>query len=199
MKKSLIIALAMFALAACKNMGGNSEAGSETTTEGQKVETVYDIAYISMDSLVTNYNRYKDLSGEFETKATKIQSDLEARARRLENEVLDFQEKIGKGLMTRSAAEEQQVQIERRGQQFETDRQNQLSGLSEEQQVMTNQIMYAIQQYVEKYNSDYRYKMILTTSGSAPIMHADPALNITGEILRGLNEEYAAEKAAAAK
>jgi outer membrane protein len=191
MKKVFTIAFAMFALAACKNTGAG--AGTETTTEDQSVETVYDIAYIQMDSLVTNYDRYIDLSTAFETKATKVQSDLEARARSLQNEMTSFEDKINKGLMTSRDAQAEQTRIQNRGQQFEADRQTHMNELAEEEQVMTNQVMYAIQEYIAKFNADYRYKMILTTSGGSPVMHADPALDITAEIIKGLNDEYAAE------
>ncbi|MDR2912534.1 MAG: OmpH family outer membrane protein [Alistipes sp.] len=196
MKKVLTIALAMFALASCKNAGTGADAAA---TAENSVETVYDIAYISMDSLINGYGRYKDLSSEFEAKATRIQNDLEARARSLQNEVVNFQDQVQRGLMTRTQAEQKQSQIESRGQQFEADRQARLTELAEEEQVMTNQIMYAISEYVASFNSDFRYKMILTSSGTAPVIHAAPSLNITSEVLDGLNAAYAAEKNAAAK
>jgi outer membrane protein len=195
MKKVFVTALAVFALAACKNTGAGTETGSETSAEGARVETVYDIAYIQMDSLVQNYDRFRDLSAAFETKATKVTGDLEARARALQNEVTSFQDKINKGLMTTRDAQAEQTRIETKGQQFEADRQVQVNELAEEEQVMTNQVFHAINDYVAKFNADLRYKMIVTTSGGNPIIHADPALNITNEVLKGLNEEYAAEKA----
>ncbi len=198
-KKVSIFALSMLAFAACKNTGTGSAADNDASQDSPRVETVYDIAYIRMDSLVNGYNRYLDLSGEFEAKATKVQNDLEVRARRLQNEMIDFEEKMNKGLATRSQLADMQAQLQTKSQQFEADRQNRVAELAEEEQVMTNQIMYAIQQYVTKYNAGYRFKMILTSSGGNPILHADPALDITGDILKGLNEEYAAEQAAAKK
>lgn len=196
MKKLFILGLSVLAFAACKTTGTDTAAG----TDGErKVETVYDIAYISMDSLVTGYGRYVDLSASFEAKATKVQSELESRARRLQNEVLDFQEKMEKGLATRSQLATMQEEIERKGNALEVDRQNRLTELAEEEQVMTNQIMHAIQEYVAKFNADLRYKMILTTSGGTPVLHADPSLDITREILDGLNAEYKAEQAATQK
>jgi len=193
MKKLFTIAFAALALAACKNTAGGG-TGADATAEGRNVETVYDIAFIRMDSLVAGYNRYKDLSATFEGKATKTQGDLETRARRLEAEMVDLNTKASKGLMTRSDIEATQTQLQTRAQQFDNDRQTQLMALDEEQAVMTNQVMFAITEYVAKYNAGYRYKMILTTSGAAPVIHADPALDITAEVLKGLNEEYAAEK-----
>jgi outer membrane protein len=199
MKKASIVVLAALAMAACKNMGSTPQNGSETTGGGQTVETVYDIAYIRMDSLVTKYDRYTDLSNTFETKATKVQNDLEARARSLEGEVRSFQEKVQKGLMTSRDAASEQNRIETKGQKFEADRQNSLAELAEEEQVMTNQVLHAINEYVAKFNADGRYKMILTSSGSTPVIHAAPGLDITNQVLKGLNEEYATEKAAAKK
>ena len=196
MKKVFIIALGVLALASCKNTGAGAANGNEAAAEGKNVETVYDIAYISMDSLVTAYDRFIDLSTAFETKATKAQNDLEARARSLQNEMVSFEDKINKGLMTSRDAQAEQARLQTKAQQFETDRQNRLAELAEEEQVMTNQVFYAINQYVAKFNADLRYKMILPSSGGTPVIHADPELIITAEILRGLNEEYAAEQAA---
>lgn len=199
MKKLFVLGFSLLAFAACNNNPNAAAANGEESHESRKVETVYDIAYVSMDSLITNYGRYMDLSAEFETKATKVQNDLDVKARRLQNEILDFQEKVQKGLVTRSQAAQLQEQLEKKGNDFETQRQSQLTTLGEEEQVLTNQVIHAVIQYVEKFNADYKYKMILTSSGNSPVLHADPALNITKEILDGLNAEYAAEQAAASK
>ncbi len=196
MKKALIIAGAVLAMAACKNTGAATAEGDAAAAGERNVETVYDIAFIRMDSLTQNYNRYLDLSSAFETKATKVSGDLEARARSLQNEINSFQDKINKGLLTTRDAQAEQTRIQTRGEQLDVDGQRQQAELAEEQQVMLNQIFYAINDYVAKFNADMRYKMILTTSGGSPVIHADPALDITAEVLRGLNEEYAAEKAA---
>jgi outer membrane protein len=198
MKKLFVLGIAMLALAACKNTSTATTDGT-ASQDAPKVETVYDIAYVSMDSLVANYTRYIDLSGAFEAKATKAQSDLEAKARRLQNEVLDFQEKVQKGLVTRSQAADLQASLEKKSNDFETQRQQKVAELGEEEQVMNNQVVYAITEYIKKFNADYQYKMILSTSGGVPILHADPALNITSVVLAGLNAEYAAEKASAKK
>ena len=58
---------------------------------------------------------------------------------------------------------------------------------------MMNQIADAIQNFLVKYNEEKQFAMILTTQGSiltAPVTVADPALDVTDEILAGLNAEY---------
>ena len=58
---------------------------------------------------------------------------------------------------------------------------------------MMNQIADAIQTFLVKYNAEKQFAMILTTQGgilTAPVTVADPALDITDDILAGLNAEY---------
>jgi outer membrane protein len=198
MKKLFVLGIALLTMAACKNAAAPA-TDATSSQDAQKVETVYDIAYVSMDSLINNYARYIDLSATFETKANKIQKDLETRANRLQNEILDFQDKMQKGLITRSQAADLQASLQKKSEDFEIYRQQEVGKLGEEEQVMTNQVLYAITEYVKKFNADYKYKMILTSSGGAPVLHAAPSLNITGAVLQGLNAEYAAEQAVAKK
>ena len=55
---------------------------------------------------------------------------------------------------------------------------------------MMNQLGDAIKTYLDKYNAEKQYAMILTNTGGAPVIAADAALDITEDVLAGLNEEY---------
>ena len=60
--------------------------------------------------------------------------------------------------------------------------------------LMMNKISDAIMQYVKKYNAEKKYSMIISTQGANTVLIADPALNITDDLLKGLNEEYRAQQ-----
>ena len=64
----------------------------------------------------------------------------------------------------------------------------------EEQTVMMNQLADAIKTFLDKYNEDKKYAMILTNQGGAPVITGDPALDITDDVLVKLNEEYIKNK-----
>ena len=66
--------------------------------------------------------------------------------------------------------------------------------IQEEQVVMMNQLGDAIQTFLQKYNEQKQFAMILTNSGGAPVITADAALDITDDVLAGLNEEYIKSK-----
>ena len=53
----------------------------------------------------------------------------------------------------------------------------------------------AMQAIVDKYNETMGYAMILTNQGGAPVITGDATLDITDEVIAGLNEEYVATKA----
>ena len=198
MKKILAAVAALAVLAGCKNTAGTPAADSSAAASNG-INSVSDIAYVDIDSLIAHYDMYTDLSAEFETKAKKIEGELTSKKRRLDKEVRDYQEKASNGLMTRSQMAQTEEQLQAKMQSYEQSSQKTLAELDEEQQVMTNQVIYSIMNYIKEYNSNLRYKMILSTTGSGPVLDADPALNITSEILDGLNQRYVAEKNGNAK
>ena len=74
--------------------------------------------------------------------------------------------------------------------------------INEEQAVMMNQLADAIDKFVKKFNETKKYALILTTQGemlSAPVVTGDAALDITDEIIAGLNEEYVSNKSKESK
>ena len=51
--------------------------------------------------------------------------------------------------------------------------------------------MFAIQQYLEEYNKEHNFAAILTTTeASNVVIVGAPALDITQEVVEGLNAEY---------
>ena len=74
--------------------------------------------------------------------------------------------------------------------------------MAEEQQVMMNQIANAISEYVQEYNAEHQYALILATAGSilsTPVVTGDPKLDITDDLLAGLNAAYIKTKEATKK
>ena len=57
--------------------------------------------------------------------------------------------------------------------------------------MLLNQVMFAIQTYLEEYNKTHNFAAILTTTAASNVvMVGAPALDITQEIVDGLNAEY---------
>ena len=105
---------------------------------------------------------------------------------------------MDKGLLTTSVANAQYQKLQQQQNEYQQYAVRKQQEMAEEQQVMLNQIMNAIAEFVEQYNAQKQYALILTTSGDilpAPVVTGSPALDITDELLAGLNEAYVKTKA----
>ena len=170
---------------------------AEAPAEGEAVENIAskgDIVYVDLDRILMDYDMANDLRSVVETKAQNIQAEITRRGKKLENDVKSFQEKMNKGLMTRSVAEAQQQKLMQQEQEFNEYAGRKQQEIQEEQVVMMNQLGDAIKTFIDKYNAEKQYAMILTNSGGAPVITADAALDITEDVLAGLNDEYIKSK-----
>lgn len=150
-----------------------------------------DIVYLRLDTLMMQYDMYSDLQSAFEAKAQTVDSDLNKKARKLESDIKNFENSINKGLLTRSAAEQQNNSLQQRQANLQNEAAQKQQELAEESQVLLNQVMFAIQTYLEEYNKEHNFAAILTTTAASNVvMVGAPALDITQQIVEGLNAEY---------
>ena len=178
---SIISLVAVVAFGILSLTGGKS---TEAQAEGNATEVAASkgsIVYIDLDRILMEYDMANDLRSVVETKVQNIQAEVTRRGKKLENDVIEFQNKIDKGLLTRTNAEVQSQKLQQQE-------------INEEQVVMMNQLGDAIQTYLTKYQEEKEYAMILTNSGGAPVVAADASLDITDAVLAGLNEEYIKSK-----
>ncbi|MDR2358520.1 MAG: OmpH family outer membrane protein [Prevotellaceae bacterium] len=153
------------------------------------------IVYLQIDSLVNNYDMYHDLRGELEVKVKGMEDDLSKRSKSFERNVNDYKEKIQKGLVTRSQAEQLEQQLGQKQQELATYSERLRNELAEEEAVMLRRIYDAITTYLQSYNIDHDYSLIISTNASTnTIIQGHPSLDITKDVLAGLNATYVRPK-----
>lgn len=206
MNKTLLLlgstmAAASLLLSGC-NGGGTGKGGTNADSLANFTSQLqYNgaIAFIRMDTLMTSYGMYIDMSDEFGTKQKKAEADLNGRGRALEREAAEFQEKVQKGLLTRFQATSMEENLQKKQQGIMAYHDRVMGELAQQEQEMTSKISASILEYVKEYNVDKKYSMILTTNGGSPVLVADPNLDITSEILTELNKRYLEKKEKEAK
>ena len=166
-------------------------ANIETTSAEKTVAANNSIVYIQLDTLINQYDMYNDLKTEFEGKLASVENELTKKGRALENDYQSFNEKMSKGLLTRSQAEAQGNELQARQQELALLSQEKQMQLAEEESVMINQVMNAIQSYIKEYNKIHNHSLILTTTvATNNVIDGESSLNITNDIIKGLNQEY---------
>ena len=180
----------------------NAEAPAAETAEACAPKGA--IVYIDMTNVMAEYDMANDLRAVVETKVSEIQAEITRRETNLANAVTKYQDRMQKGLMTRSVAEVEAEKLQKQEIEFNNYANQKNNEINEELLVMNNQINDAIATFVKKYNEEKQYAMIIVSQGdaegdgvvtlSAPVLTADPSLDITDAVLAGLNEEYIASK-----
>jgi len=151
------------------------------------------IVSIDIDSIIFNFDMFKDRRGELLEKQRRAEADFTTRTNRLERDVREFQEQVNRVLITR-AVQEQRAQILAQQEQDLINYGNQLQAdLMEEEQVMNRQIIDYIMKFLEERKSEYNYSYVLGKSFGGMILYSEPMLDITAEILDGLNRKYRTE------
>lgn len=192
-----IIALAgMIALSVVTLTKGNcKKAASNEAAEG--VAQAGDIVFLNLDTVIQDYDMANDLRSVVETKVNSIQQEVNRRGSKLEKETKAFQDKMNKGLLTQSVAEQQYKKLQEQQASFQNYAAQKQQEIAEEQQVMMNQIADAINTFIQEFNEEKGYALILTTQGdilTAPVVAGNETLDITEEVLEGLNAKYVEEK-----
>ena len=188
-----LVAVVVFGIISLTNGGKVADVQAEGAA-AEAAASKGDIVYVDLDRILMEYDMANDLRSVVETKIQNIQAEVNRRGKKLENEIVDFQNKIDKGLMTRSVAEAQGQKLSQQELEFNNYAAQKEQEIQEEQMVMINQLGDAIQTFLTNYNAEKQYAMILTNSGGAPVIAADAALDITDAVLAGLNEEYIKSK-----
>lgn len=195
MKKTLLIALAVvgMAMVACGSKDGASQtAVNSSGSTSVKSDVVYSgkIAFIRMDSLMNSYGMYIDMSDEFAKKSTSVQSELMNKGRSLEMESRQLEESYQKGSMTRYQVESKAQELQKKQQDVVAYRDRKMGELQQQETEMSQKISAVVKAFLEEYNAEKKYSMILQTVGGSPVLIADPALDITNDILVELNKRY---------
>ncbi len=126
---------------------------ADVQSEGAAVEAAAskgDIVYVDLDRVLMEYDMANDLRSVVETKVQNIQAEVNRRGKKLENDIADFQNKIDKGLMTRSVAEAQGQKLSQQEVEFNNYAAQKQQEINEEQVVMMNQLGDAIQTFINK-------------------------------------------------
>ncbi len=198
MKKTTLILSTLALLAGAATFTSCQNQTAATTDEAAAVNANKGaIVYFNLDRVINEYDMANDLSSVLQTKLESVDQEITRRGNKLQSDVNAFQEKMDKGLLTRSTAEAQNEKLQKQQNDFQNYYAQKQQEMQEEQAVTMNQIADAIKTFIDKFNEEKQYAMIIATQGDilpSPVVAGDPELDITDEILEGLNAEYVKTK-----
>ena len=188
-----IAAMATMAFTSCNN--SNEQVEKKSTSTATATPTSMKIAYVEVDSIMSQYKFCKDYSLILQKKGQNIQSTLASKQQALQAAATNFQQKVQQNAYTREQAEAIQAGLQKQNADLQMLNQR----LSNEFQVETEKYNAALRDslrhFLNEYNKDKKYSLILSKAGDN-LLYADKAFDITNDVVAGLNKAYKPIKAA---
>ncbi len=178
-------------MASCQNKEKTTAAA--TTSSSATVSPKDQIVYVNSDSLLTKYEYFKDLKVKLDAKSKTAQEDMGAKQQAFQREVAQYQQQQNTLPADQRAATEQR--LARKQQELQAYQQNAGAALQGEQATEQEKLYNKVADYLKIYAKSKGFKMVLTYSkGNSAILFADESLDITSEVIKGLNEAYKSDK-----
>ena len=159
------------------------------------IKSANTIVFVNSDTLLNNYDYYKAVKAKLQTLSQQAQAELAAKGTAFQKEVAAYQKSASSLTPMQKAATEKR--LAKKQQDLQTLGQSTSQQLQEEEANQNSKLYDHIAAYLKNYTKLKGYKIVLTYSRANPSMlYGDDSLDVTKEVLVGLNEEYKKETAA---
>jgi outer membrane protein len=183
----MAFAAATVFFAAC---GTKEEEGTTKEAPKQEETVGLKIAYVELDTLMSQYQLYKDYSEVLTRKGNNIQKTLAQKQRALENHAASVQKKYESNeFTTRDEVERAQASIEKEQRDLAELADRLQSEFAMEQARINEEARDSIQSFLKRYNKSKKYDYVMVKAGDN-LLIANPKFNITNDIVKGLNKRY---------
>jgi outer membrane protein len=149
------------------------------------------VAYIDLDSLQSSYEYYKILKTDFEKKQAASNNEVADLQRHYQARAMMLQQKGA--TMNQQEQEAAMKEINQMQQGLQAKKQALDNELYNSNSKMKEDILTRIQNFLKVYNNDGRYDYVFSYEPGF-MFYKDSALNITSDVINGLNDLYAKNK-----
>lgn len=147
------------------------------------------IAYVEVDSIMSQYKFCKEYSLILQKKGQNIQNTLAQKQQALQAAAANFQQKVQQNAYTREQAEGVNASLQKQNNDLQILNQRLSAEFQNETDQFNKALRDSIQHYLASYNKDKKYSIIFSKQGDN-LLYADKAYDITNEIISGLNKAY---------
>lgn len=184
---TLMAAMAM-TLASCNNTSPAMD--SQPTASGNASGTGMKIAYVEVDSLMSQYQFCKDFTLILQKKSNNMRSTLSSKEQKVQQAYNNFQEKAeNNGFTSREQAEREQAAIQKSAQDLQELNNRLALELQSETDTYNQALRDSLQHFLDIYNKEKHFDLILAKAGDN-ILYANKVYDITNDVINGLNKRY---------
>lgn len=189
---ALLAVLAISSLASCSSNSNTNDSVEASAVKGNDsvaaVASQINIRFINEDTISANYNLAKDFKEQAIREYSKLENARQARANEIQKFGAQIEQKMkSNGYLSEASYNADMAKINK----MQEDAQNYLANMQRntEQQLAAQQqqLTDSINAFIKEYNATKHYDAILYRAAG---VYFNPALDITNEVLEGLNARY---------
>lgn len=166
------------------------EAGSETPAAVVS-ENGMAIAYINVDSLLANYELAKQGQERLMKKQEDARLTLNKSGRTLQKEMADFQQKYeNNAFLSAERAQNEYQRLQKKQQDLEELEGKLTQEIMLETQTLNMELADSLTAFLNDYNADYHYQVILSNNAKDNVLMAAEQYDITDEVIAGMNARF---------
>ena len=169
----------------------SNKSNDSTPTETASQAEVMPVAYLNVDSLLTNYVFAQEASEKLMKKQEDARVKMNTKLRTFQNEVADFQRKLeNNAFLSRERAEKEQQRLAKKEQELQELEAKLTQDIMLENQKLNMQLADSLNTFLGIFNSDGRYHIILSNNAKDNVLMASEQYDITSEVIEGMNARY---------
>jgi outer membrane protein len=173
-------------------------AGSKGQSSGGSVALGdLKIAYIHSDSVLKNYAYFTAATEKLQAKGKRLEMELQGRAQTLQAEIESYQRNAG--TLTQNQARAVEEDLGKKRQNLQMYQESLYQELQQDQDKGTKDLYDRITSYLSTYGKEKGLQMVLKYNASSDLIFANQALDISSDVVKGLNEQYKIELASPSK
>jgi outer membrane protein len=146
------------------------------------------IVYVNSNKLLNSYKGMADARAEYEKKTSTWKANIDTLASEIQRQIFKYEEQASS--MTAKERQLSQELVRTKQKQFSEYQQAVSTQAQQEDSKITGEVITQVNAYLKKYGEEKGYKIILAATEYGNLAYADDGLDITDEVLEGLNKEY---------
>lgn len=148
------------------------------------------VAFVNNDSILSNYELVKKMRADLTEKGKRLEAEVAGKQKAFEKDAAYFQEQVAKKAISDQSAQEIYGQLQQNQQKIYQLRDQYTAELQQSEMDMNVALLDSVMNFLHRYNEKYKFDYILGFTKGGNILYANDTLDVTGDVLKALNEEY---------
>jgi len=146
------------------------------------------LAYVNVDTLEAKYELLKTKREEFKNRQEQMENELQASYSEMQNDANEVQKKAQANTLTQSEYQDAEKRLTQMQKSLESRKQSLTEQLMKEQDDFNKDLRARLDAFIEEYNKDKHFDFVFTyTASGSQILYANKALDITKDVIDGMN------------